>query len=119
MMKYRGNNMELKEKVTLINKAIEDRKGYNIKNLDVSGVSPMCDAFVIARGSNKNQLQAICDAVEEICRDNGIPMRDREGRAEGGWILLDYSDIIVHIFSSEMREFYNLDHTWKDAKVIV
>ena len=110
--------MKLIEKVKLINKAIEDRKGYNIKNLDVSNVSPMCDAFVIASGSNKNQLQAICDAVEEICSDNGIDMRDREGRAEGGWILLDYSDIIVHIFSSEMREFYNLDHTWRDAKLL-
>ena len=111
--------MDIKEKIKLIDKAIEDRKGYNIKNLDVSGISPMCDAFVIASGSNKNQLQAICDAVEEICRNNDIHLREREGRAEGGWILLDYSDIIVHIFSSEMREFYNLDHTWKDASVIV
>ena len=110
--------MELIEKVKLINKAIDDRKGYNVKNLDVSGVSPMCDAFVIASGSNKNQLNAICDAVEEICRDNGMPLREREGRAEDGWILLDYSDIIVHIFSSEMRDFYNLDHTWKDAKTL-
>ncbi len=113
-----NDHMELIEKVKLINKAIDDRKGYNVKNLDVSGVSPMCDAFVIASGSNKNQLNAICDAVEEICRDNGMPLREREGRAEGGWILLDYSDIIVHIFSSEMRNFYNLDHTWKDAKTL-
>ena len=110
--------MELIEKVKLINKAIDDRKGYNVKNLDVSGVSPLCDAFVIASGSNKNQLNAICDAVEEICRDNGMPLREREGRAEGGWILLDYGDIIIHIFSSEMRDFYNLDHTWKDAKTL-
>ena len=110
--------MELIEKVKLINKAIDDRKGYNVKNLDVSGVSPMCDACVIASGSNKNQLNAICGAVEESCRDNGMPRREREGRAEDGWILLDYSDIIVHIFSSEMRDFYNLDHTWKDAKTL-
>ena len=112
------SQMELKEKVKIIDLAIEDRKGYNIKNLDVSGISSMCDAFVIASGSNKNQLQAICDAVEEKCRENGIMLREREGRAEGGWILLDYSDIIVHIFSSEMREFYNLDHTWRDAKTL-
>ncbi|WP_173471834.1 ribosome silencing factor [Eubacterium ruminantium] len=110
--------MDLISKIEMISNALEDRKGYDIKKLDVRNVSPMCDAFVIVSGNNKNQLQALCDAVEEVCSDNDIKLKEREGRAESGWILLDYSDIIVHIFSSEMREFYNLDHTWKDASII-
>ncbi|SEF44704.1 ribosome-associated protein [Eubacterium ruminantium] len=106
------------KELDIICDALLDRKGYNIKKLDVSELSPLCDAFVIVSGSNKNQLQALCDVVEEKCRESEMPLKEREGRAESGWILLDYGDIVVHIFSSEMREFYNLDHTWKDAKVI-
>ena len=110
--------MKKEQEIELICDALLDRKGYNIKRLDVSGLSPVSDVFIIASGSNRNQLEAMCDAVEEKCRDNEIYLKEREGRAEGGWILLDYDNIVVHIFSSEMREFYDLDHVWRGAAVI-
>ena len=66
--------------------------------------------------TDKNTITVCCDAlvdaVETALGRQGINLRNREGRADGGWVLLDYEDVIVHIFSSEMREFYNLDHTW-------
>lgn len=92
--------------------ALTDRKAENIKALHVAEVSPVTDYFVLATGRSIPQMNAMTDAVEEVM---GSPRR--EGRAEGGWILLDYGDIVVHIFSPEMREFYSLDHTWRDVSV--
>ena len=95
--------------------ALADKKAYDINVLDIKGSSPLCDYFVIASASNVNQLSAIADNVEEKLEELGIPMKNREGRANGGWILLDYTDFVIHLFTEEMRSFYDLDHTWKDS----
>ncbi|MBR1507370.1 MAG: ribosome silencing factor [Eubacterium sp.] len=109
--------MDIKERIEIIKAALSDKKATDINVLDISEKSVISDYFIIASGSNRNQIEAICDNVEEELYKVGVELRNREGRADGGWILLDYDDIIVHIFTDEMREFYDLDHTWRDAKI--
>jgi ribosome-associated protein len=101
----------------IITEALLDKKARDVKTLHVGEVSSVCDYFVISSGSNKSQIQAMCDHVEDTMHQAGFPMKNREGLANGGWILLDFYDIIVHIFTDEMREFYNLERTWRDAGI--
>lgn len=110
--------MNSREKAGIVYKALEDKKANNIKIIDISDISGMCDYMVIADGSNKNQLQAMSDNVEEYLKKEQVQLKNREGYANGGWILLDYYDIIVHIFSYEGRSFYDLEHIWRDGVVI-
>lgn len=98
--------------------AIEDKKGEDIRVLDISGVSVMADYFVIASGNNKNQIQAIADSVNEAMIKNKVELKSTEGYNTAGWILMDYGDIIVHIFSKEERLFYDLERIWRDGKPI-
>lgn len=106
--------MEVKQKAALIYNAIGDKKGSRISVLDISGISVMADYFVIADAENNNQLQAIADNVEEQMMKNGNHCRI-EGKSESGWVLLDFGDIIVHIFNKEERLFYDLERLWRDA----
>lgn len=106
--------MEEKQKVALIYNAIEDKKGSRISVLDISHISVMADYFVIADAENSNQLGAMADNVEEQMMKNGNHCRI-EGKAESGWMLLDFGDIIVHLFNKEDRLFYDLERLWRDA----
>lgn len=110
--------MTAKEIVKLVVDALEEKKANDIRILDISHISSMGDYFIIADGSNRNQVQAMCDCVEEKMQIAGIDLKNREGYSNGGWILLDYYDIIVHIFSYEGRSFYDLEHIWRDGVVI-
>lgn len=98
--------------------ALEEKKAHDIRILDIKSISSMGDYFVIADGSNRNQIQAMCDSVEEKMQLAGVPLKNREGYSNGGWILLDYYDIIVHIFSNEERSFYDLEHIWRDGNIV-
>lgn len=131
MKEFNNSNSELEnERITNAIKSLDneklqaalyallDKKAYNVKVLKIGEVSSLCDYFIIASGSNKSQISAMCDNVEDYMIKAGAELKNREGRAEGGWILIDYYDVIVHIFTSEMREFYDLDHTWNDAQLI-
>jgi ribosome-associated protein len=106
------------EMLKVIYNAIEDRKGEDIRILDISGVTVMADYFVIASGNNKNQIQAIADSVNEAMIANKIELKATEGYNTAGWILMDYGDVIVHIFSKEERLFYDLERIWRDGKPI-
>jgi iojap-like ribosome-associated protein len=108
-----------KEMIRLTVEALEKKLAYDIKALDITGLTAICDGFVIATASNKSQMDAMVDGVEETMFKNDYKLIGREGRSESGWVLLDYGDIVVHIFSDEMREFYNIDATWRDAEPIV
>ena len=99
-------------------KALEDKKAEDIRILDISGISTVADYFVIADGSNPNQLQAMIDSVEEELGKAGCTPKQVEGNANSSWILMDYSDVIVHVFSREDRLFYDLERIWKDGKSI-
>lgn len=98
--------------------ALEDKKAFDIKIIDISRISTLCDYIVIADGTNKKQVQALCDNVEDNMREAGYVHKGVEGYSEGGWILLDYYDIIVHIFSEESRRFYNIEKIWNDGETI-
>lgn len=95
--------------------ALADKKGENIKIIDISEVSPIADYFIIADGANQNQLQAMCDAVDEELYKAGCKLKQTEGNRNSTWILMDYGDIIVHVFSKEDRLFYDLERIWKDG----
>jgi len=98
--------------------ALEDKKAEDIRIIDISEVSPLADYFVIANGGNRNQVQALADNVEELLGRLGYERRPVEGYDNANWILLDYKDIIVHIFDRENRGFYDLERIWRDGKIV-
>lgn len=110
--------MTSNEKVKKIYKALDDRKGIDIKIIDIRDISVLADYLVIAGGTNKSQVQAMVDAVEETLEKENINVKHIEGYASANWILLDYSDIIVHVFNQEERLFYDLERLWQDGKCI-
>ena len=106
------------EMVKLAKTALEDKKAGDIKVIDISGVSVLADYFIIADGSNVNQVQAMVDNVDEVMGRAGYECKQMEGYGTGGWILMDYGDIIVHAFCREDRLFYDLERIWRDGKVL-
>ena len=99
-------------------KAIDDKKGQDIKVIDIHNVSVIADYFVIASGTNSNQVQAIVDNVEERLGRAGFEAKQIEGNRNSSWILMDYGDVIVHVFDEENRLFYDLERIWRDGKVL-
>ena len=110
--------MESRELAKQICEALADKKGEDIKILNISEVTVLADYFIIASGSNRNQVQAIADEVEECFGKAGSEPKQIEGYQSANWILLDYRDVIIHIFDSESRQFYDLERIWKDGKEI-
>lgn len=110
--------MTSKETAKIALAALEDKKGNDIKIIDISEVSVMADYFLIASGSNKNQVQAMADMVEEQLHKAGVSTRQIEGYQSAHWILMDFNDVIVHIFNEEDRLFYNLEKIWLDGRVV-
>jgi ribosome-associated protein len=98
--------------------AAADKLGSDIVLIDVSDRLALTDVFVIATGSNERQVEAMVDAVEEKLRAAGVKPLRREGRREGRWVLLDYSEIVVHIQHAEERVFYDLERLWRDCPTI-
>lgn len=97
---------------------LEDKKGEDIKIIDISEISPISDYFILASGSNRSQIQAMADSVAEKMHKSGFPMKQMEGYDSANWILMDFIDIVVHIFDRESRNFYDLERIWKDGKLI-
>lgn len=110
--------MDGRELVKNAVRALEDKKAYNIKVIDISDISSVGDYFIIADAANANQVQAMCDNVEYELSKEGAELKNKEGYSNGGWILLDYYDIIIHIFREEERSFYDLEHIWRDGRCI-
>ena len=98
--------------------AAAEKLGSDIVLIDVSDRLALTDAFVIVTGSNERQVEAIVDSVEEKLRAVGVKPLRREGRREGRWVLLDYSEIVVHIQHAEERVFYDLERLWRDCPKI-
>lgn len=110
--------MTSKELTKLAVAALEDRKAEDVTVIDISEISPIADYFIIANGTNQNQLQAMRDAADEALYKAGVKVQQIEGNQCSTWILMDYGDIIIHIFSKEDRLFYDLERTWRDGKVV-
>ncbi len=98
--------------------ALSERKAEDIKVIDIRELSPIADFFVIAGGTNLNQIQAMRDAADEALFKAGLNVKQIEGNSKSTWILMDYGDIIIHIFSREDRAFYDLERIWGDGKVV-
>ena len=104
------------EMVSIACKAIDDKKALDIKVIDIREVSVIADYFVITSGSNLNQVQAIVDNVEEQLGRAGFEPKQIEGTRNSNWILMDYGDLIIHVFDEENRLFYDLERIWRDGK---
>ncbi|MDE6739735.1 MAG: ribosome silencing factor [Lachnospiraceae bacterium] len=110
--------MDSKEIAKLAIAALEDKKAEDIKVIDISEVSVIADYFIIANGTNNSQIQALSDNVEEKLGQAGVPLRQIEGYNNANWILLDFHDVIIHIFDKENRLFYDLERIWRDGKLV-
>ena len=108
---------DAREMTRIAIEALEDKKAEDIKIIDISQVSVMADYFIIANGSNRNQVQALIDNVEEKLHKAGYNPKQIEGYDTANWVLMDYLDIIVHVFDRENRLFFDLERIWRDGKL--
>ena len=95
--------------------ALDEKKGQDIHMIDISQISILADYFIMASGSNPNQIHAMADRVEEKMKEAGYDPRAIEGYQNANWILMDYQDVVVHIFDRESRDFYDIERIWSDA----
>ena len=110
--------MTNREYALLAAKTLSDKKAEDIRVIDISQVSVLADYFIIANGSNRSQIQALSDSVEEKLGRAGYPVKQMEGYETANWVLLDFGDIMVHIFDHENRIFYDLERIWRDGKIV-
>jgi ribosome-associated protein len=103
----------------LVVDAAADKKAHDIVLLDVRGVASFTDYFVICSGTSERQIRAIADGIEEALSRQGVHPYRREGKPADGWVLLDYSDVVVHIFAPEPRAFYSLEKLWERGRIVV
>lgn len=108
----------IKELTGLVIETLEDKKAEDIHVIDITEVSTLADYFVIANGTNRSQIQALADHVQEMLGKEGLVLKQMEGYNNANWILMDYQDIIIHIFDKENRLFYDLDRIWRDGKIV-
>lgn len=104
-----------KEMAKLAYEALDDKKGEDIKVIKVDEISVLADYFIISNGTNASQVQALVDSVDEKLGKAGCQPQRIEGIGNSSWVLMDYGDIIVHIFSQEDRLFYDLERIWRDG----
>ena len=98
--------------------ALNDKKGEDIKIIEIGKLSTVADYFIIANGSNAPHVESLVDNVEEELLKENIHAERIEGVKSSGWILMDYNDVVVHVFSKEDRLFYDLERIWRDGKEI-
>lgn len=106
------------ETAKAVAKALDNKKGSNIKVIKIDNISVLADYMVIATGNSSTQVKALADNVEYELEQADITVSHIEGYRSNGWILMDYVDVIVHIFDEESRAFYNLERLWKDGEEI-
>ena len=107
-----------KELALLAAKALSDKKGKEIRVLEIAELTTLADYFVLATGSSNTQINALCDAVEKELTEKGEEPLHREGYRGGTWVLLDYGCVVVHVFNDEARKFYSLEHLWADGEEV-
>ncbi|MBQ9673785.1 MAG: ribosome silencing factor [Ruminococcus sp.] len=110
--------MEVKEQARLIAKALSSKKALDVQVIKISDVSVLADYMVIATGTSSTHVKSLADEVEYQLDEAGYSVSHIEGYRGNGWILMDYIDIIVHIFDDESRQYYNLERLWQDGEVV-
>ncbi len=109
---------EIKDMVKIAYKALDDKLGEDIRVLDISGISVIADYFIIAHGNNPNHVRSLISFTEEKLNKAGYDTKNIEGNHNGSWVLMDFKDIIIHVFDKDSRMFYDLERIWADGKVI-
>ena len=110
--------MTSREMLKIAYTVLDEKKGEDIKVIDISNISVIADYFLIASTNNINQLQAISDELQEKFSKEGIEVKQVEGNRSATWILLDYGDLVIHLFDKEDRLFYDLERIWTDGKIV-
>jgi len=111
--------MTSKEKNDLIMKLLSDKKAHDIISIEVEHLTVLADYFIISSAKNVTQAKAIANHVEDKMEEAGVFIKHKEGLREGRWIVLDYSEVIVHIFLNDTREMYSLEKLWSDGANVV
>lgn len=107
--------MDSKELLKVVVKAADSKRAEDIVALDMQGISLLADYFVIMQANSERQVKAIAEIIGEKAEEAGYDVRDVEGKDGANWILLDLGDVVVHVFKTETRRFYNLEKLWSDA----
>ena len=110
--------LSAKEVAYQVTKALDDKKGLDIKLLKIDQVSSLADYFIICTGTSSTHVKTLCDYAEYTLEQLGEPMLGREGHRGNSWELLDYGSVVVHVFTEEVREFYSLERLWADAEQV-
>jgi ribosome-associated protein len=113
-----GASDRARELVQLAAAAADSKAGTDLVALDVTGPLPLTDAFLLVTGRTERNVLAIAEAIEERLIEAGTKPLRREGRSEGRWVLIDFGDLVVHVFHEEDRSYYSLERLWKDCPVI-
>lgn len=111
-------SLGIREMLNVARDAAEAKKAFDIIVLEIKGVSVLCDYFLICSGRSRTQVRSIVENIEEKLAVNGTRPKRCEGLKESNWVLLDYGDLVIHVFREEERDFYNLEHLWADAEVV-
>lgn len=107
-----------KEMTRITYQALEEKKAEDIRIIEIGDISSIADYFIIAHGNNPAQVDAMVDEVEDMLAKAGYNPKRIEGIRSSGWILMDYGDVVVHIFSKEDRLFYDLERIWRDGRIV-
>ena len=110
--------LSAKEVAIAVTKALDEKKGLDIKLLKIDKVSSLADYFLICTGTSNTHVKTLCDHAEYTLEQLGEPMLGREGHRGNTWELLDYGSLVVHVFTEEAREFYSLERLWADAEQV-
>lgn len=98
--------------------ALSEKKGEDIRVIEIGDISIIADYFIIANGTNASQVSALVDSVQNELTKNGYEPKRIEGIHNSSWVLMDYGDVIIHVFSKDDRLFYDLERVWRDGKIV-
>lgn len=112
------DNLTQQQKLEIIVKALDSKKAEDIKVIKVGDLTVIADYFVVADGTSSTQTKALADEAEYKMQENGVVPNRVQGNNGSNWVIIDYGDIVVHVFSKEQRDFYNLERLWRDGEDI-
>lgn len=118
ILKLGGYYLKIDERISVIAKAADDKKAFDVTILDIKGLSSVADYYVILSGNTSRQAVSIGENIEEQMSKEGYDVFNKQGYNTGKWVLLDYGDILVHVFEKDEREYYDLERLWIDGRMI-
>lgn len=108
--------MEAKEKALASGRLAVDKKAVDVLTLELKGLTDIADFFVVVSGTSERHVKTVAEGIELGMKEKGLPPVSMEGYEEGRWIIIDYGDVIIHVFLDSLRELYDLENLWIEAK---